>query len=190
MAGFHLRRRRAGFFILLFLFFWRLFAWREVDRLWLPDGDLTQQYFPLREIAAREIAAGRLPLWNPYMFAGQPGLADSQMAALYPINFISALILGWLNRPFTLAVFQLQIVLHYALAALFTFAFAYRLTRSRFAAWVAALTSGPRVDPHSVPDPWNYADPSTWIGKPPLDMILVAPDDDKADLQKAAATPV
>ena len=36
-----------------FLFFWRLFAWREVDRLWLPDGDLTQQYFPLREIAAR-----------------------------------------------------------------------------------------------------------------------------------------
>ena len=126
--------------LLPFLFFWRLFAWREVDRMWLPDGDLTQQYFPLRVIAAREIAAGRLPLWNPHMFAGQPGLADSQMAALYPINFISALMLGWLNRPFTLAVFQLQIVLHYALAALFTFAFAYRLTRSRFAAWVAALT--------------------------------------------------
>src|SRR5437762_10967351 len=126
--------------LLPFLFCWRLFAWRDVDRMWLPDGDLTQQYFPLRVLAAREIAAGRLPLWNPSMFAGQPGLADSQMAALYPINFLSAVMLGWLNRPFTLAVFQLQIVLHYALAALFTFAFAYRFTRSRFGAGVAALT--------------------------------------------------
>lgn len=125
---------------LTFLFFWRLFALRGRDRMWLPAGDLTLQYFPLRVVAAREIAAGHLPLWNLHMYAGQPALADSQMAALYPINLLTALVLGLLHQPFTFFVFQLQIVAHYSLAAIFTYAFAYRLTRNRFAAWVAALT--------------------------------------------------
>lgn len=42
-------------------------------------------------------------------------------------------------------------------------------------AWVRALTSGPPVDPRTVADPTVYADTSTWIPKPPLDMIIVAP---------------
>jgi S-formylglutathione hydrolase FrmB len=42
-------------------------------------------------------------------------------------------------------------------------------------AWVKALTSGPPVDPRTISDPWRYADPSTWVSKPPLDMIIVAP---------------
>ncbi len=126
-------------FFLPFLFFWRLFAPNLADRMWLPAGDLTEQYFPLRVFAAREIAAGRLPLWNPHMFAGQPGLADPQMAALYPLNLLTDLILALLNRPFTFAIFQLQIVLHYSLAAIFTYAFARRLTGNHFAAGVAAL---------------------------------------------------
>ena len=125
--------------VLPFLFFWRLFAPNPLDRMWLPDGDLVLQYFPLRVFAANEIAAGRLPLWNPHMYAGQPGLADSQMAALYPINLITALLLGVFQQRFTFAILQWQIVLHYALAALFTYAFALRLTRRRAAAWVAAL---------------------------------------------------
>jgi S-formylglutathione hydrolase FrmB len=43
-------------------------------------------------------------------------------------------------------------------------------------AWVAALDSGPPVDPHSVTDPWSYSDPVHWVQRPPLDVILVAPD--------------
>jgi len=43
-------------------------------------------------------------------------------------------------------------------------------------AYVAALSSGPKVDPHSVDDPWNYADPASWVHRPWLDVILVAPD--------------
>jgi len=125
--------------ILPFLFFWRLFAPNLLDRMLLPDGDLVLQYFPLRVFAANEIAAGRLPLWNPHMYAGQPGLADSQMAALYPINLVTAQLLGVFQQRFTFAMLQWQIVLHYTLAALFTYAFALRLTRRRAAAWVAAL---------------------------------------------------
>jgi len=41
--------------------------------------------------------------------------------------------------------------------------------------WVAALTSGPPVDPTKVLDPWNYSDPAHWVAKPPLDMVLIAP---------------
>ncbi len=123
-----------------FLFFWRLIAPNPLDRMQLPDGDLTLQYYPLRVFAARELAAGRMPLWNSAMYAGQPGLADSQMAALYPPSLLTALALGLLRRPFTFGVFELQVVLHYALAAIAMYVFARRVTRSRFAAWIASLT--------------------------------------------------
>ena len=31
--------------------------------------------------------AGRLPLWNPYLFAGAPLLANSQAGIFYPLNW-------------------------------------------------------------------------------------------------------
>jgi pimeloyl-ACP methyl ester carboxylesterase len=48
-------------------------------------------------------------------------------------------------------------------------------TANRPSSWVAALDSGPRVNPSRVRDPWNYADPSKWVAKRPLDMVLIAP---------------
>jgi hypothetical protein len=44
------------------------------------------------------------------------------------------------------------------------------------AAYVRALAAGPPVDPADVADPWNHADPEGWVPKPPLDLILVAPN--------------
>lgn len=41
--------------------------------------------------------------------------------------------------------------------------------------WVRPLTSGPPVDPRTQAEPWKYADTSTWVPKPSLDMIVVAP---------------
>jgi S-formylglutathione hydrolase FrmB len=43
-------------------------------------------------------------------------------------------------------------------------------------AWVAALTSGPPVDPRTSREPWIYDDRSTWVPRPPIDLIIVAPD--------------
>lgn len=40
---------------------------------------------------------------------------------------------------------------------------------------IKSLTSGPPIDPNSVPDPWNYSDPSKWVPKTPIDMIVVGP---------------
>ena len=41
--------------------------------------------------------------------------------------------------------------------------------------WVRPLTSGPPEDPHSIPDPWKYNNPDTWVPRPPIDMVLIAP---------------
>src|SRR3954470_11966467 len=43
-------------------------------------------------------------------------------------------------------------------------------------AYVKAMSSGPRKDPHSVADPWKYSDPAQWVPKPSFDAILIAPD--------------
>lgn len=43
-------------------------------------------------------------------------------------------------------------------------------------AWVAALTSKPRVPPEQSSTPWTESDPSGWVAAPALDVVLVAPD--------------
>ncbi|MFQ6014636.1 MAG: YfhO family protein [Anaerolineae bacterium] len=122
------------------LFFWRILTPKAIDRATFPPGDLTLQYYPLRVFAARELVAGRLPLWNPYIYAGQPGLADIQTAALYPVNLLTALLLGLLQQPFSFIILEGQIILHFSLVSLFTYLFVRRLTGNTFAALVAACT--------------------------------------------------
>jgi hypothetical protein len=43
-------------------------------------------YLPRQTELARSVAAGRLPLWNPYVLAGVPFFADPQSRALYPLS--------------------------------------------------------------------------------------------------------
>ncbi len=118
------------------LFFWRLIAPNPADRMNIPAGDFTEQYYPLRAYAASELSAGRLPLWNPSPYAGQPALADIQSGALYPPQIIEALLLHWLGLGFPVWALELQVIAHFAWAA----AGAYLLGRRL--AWQAAK---PRV---------------------------------------------
>ena len=152
-----LRRRRpwlaeaisiVALMLLPLLFGWRLWALDPADRAAVPRGDFTDQYYPLQLFAARELAAGRLPAWDPYINAGQPGLADIQTGTFYPLNLLANLLLIVLGVPFSLDVLTMQIILHFSLASLFTYLFARHLTRragaripaARFAGAVAALT--------------------------------------------------
>ncbi len=120
-----------------FLFFWRIVTPNLADRAVFPAGDLTGQYYPLHVFAARELMAGRLPLWNPYVYGGQPGLADIQAGVFYPLNLlfaplVAAPAISWL-------ALEIEIILHFSLASLFTYLFLRRLTGSRLAGVVAAL---------------------------------------------------
>jgi len=46
--------------------------------------DTTRLNMPIRFFDRQAFASGALPLWNPYLFAGFPGLAESESGAFYP----------------------------------------------------------------------------------------------------------
>ncbi len=105
---------------LVALFFWRLYAPNPADRVAFPIGDFTDQYFPLRHFVAASLAQGQFPFWNPFLFGGQPGLADPQAAVLYPPALLNALLWG---ANFSLLALELEAVAHIALAAVGSFLF-------------------------------------------------------------------
>ncbi len=71
-------------------FFW--------DALWLPEGhtlsghDLTNMFVPWLRFAVASVREGRLPLWNPTLFAGVPFVANSQPALFYPLTWLALLL--------------------------------------------------------------------------------------------------
>ncbi|MEM7345281.1 MAG: YfhO family protein, partial [Chloroflexota bacterium] len=90
----------------------------------------------------------------PYLYGGQPALADIQSGALYPPHVVQALILGW-GGPlfgweigFPLWALELQVVMHLSLASVGTYLFIRSLTarstslpkKSQFASVISALT--------------------------------------------------
>ncbi len=78
----------------------------------LAGGDVFTYFYPYWAEATRAMRAGRLPLWNPYLFMGAPFLANSQVGVFYPLNWLL-----WLALPAYQSV-HLTIVLHLCLAAL------------------------------------------------------------------------
>jgi hypothetical protein len=134
--------------LLPLLFWWRLWALYPADRMVIPEGDFTSQYYPLQLFAARELAEGRVPAWDPYLNAGQPGLADIQTGFFYPLNLLLNLVLALFDLPVTVGLLQAQVVLHFSLASVFTYLLVRHLARragarvpvARFAGAVAALT--------------------------------------------------
>lgn len=133
--------------LLPLLFWWRLWATDPADRAAIPYGDFTEQYYPLQLFGAREMAEGRLPAWDPYINAGQPGLPDIQTGFFYPPNLLANLLLISLGLPFSLQVLTVQVILHFSMASLFTYLLVRhlarragaRLTAARFAGAVSAL---------------------------------------------------
>lgn len=74
---------------LVLFFFWRLWAPDPADQARFQSGDFTAIFYPARYYVGRSIAEGRLPLWNPYAFAGYPHAADPQAATFYPPTWIT-----------------------------------------------------------------------------------------------------
>ncbi|RPJ55148.1 MAG: hypothetical protein EHM12_12800, partial [Dehalococcoidia bacterium] len=130
------------------LFFWRLITPHPADRMRIRAGDFTEQYFPLRAFAAQEWVRGRIPLWNSYLYGGQPALADIQSGALYPPHVIEALILGrggpLVGREvgFPLWALEWQVVAHFSLAAVGTYLFVRSLGRQSGVSWRRARFGG------------------------------------------------
>ena len=95
-------------------------------------ADFYCEIYPGRKLAAEWIRQGILPLWNPYQFAGHPYLATGIYGVLYPLNALH------LVMPPEVAM-EATIVVHFALAGVFMFAFARALDLSLLAAFGAGL---------------------------------------------------
>ena len=113
--------------IFVLLLFYRLLF---TDRV-LASGDILHYFYPYRDFAAASLRAGRVPLWNPYIFMGAPFLANPQAATLYPLHWP----LSWL--PVTRQIYWSGAIHAWILAM-----GGYALMRRCGAGWLAAVSTG------------------------------------------------
>lgn len=97
-------------------------------------SDNIDVFYVLHSVAARAMQTeGHIPLWNPYILAGQPLVADAQSALFYPPN----LLLFWLT-PATVAT--VSALFNIFVAGIFTFLFCRSLKISLSGAVLAAIS--------------------------------------------------
>lgn len=87
--------------------------------------DLSITFYPVREFAARELQAGRLPVWNPYIFEGS-----------FAVPYFHLLDLLLVAR-FDPSTFSFLLSLQFPIAALSAYALLRDLGASRAGAFVA-----------------------------------------------------
>jgi len=74
--------------------------WKYVPDPDYPNGpsnkpigfDNIRQFYPNRKFTKEELAAGRFPLWNPYIFSGTPFFSAIDTGVLYPFSIVFQLI--------------------------------------------------------------------------------------------------
>ena len=98
----------------------------------LPGDDLTQN-FPLRVLAGREIRAGHMPLFDPYIWSGAPLLAGWNAAAAYPLTWLFAVLPGT-------AAWTLNMIVTWAVAGLGMFCFLRALRLASLASFLGAFS--------------------------------------------------
>jgi hypothetical protein len=122
----------AGLVVAVLMMLWPLGLTNRV----LAGLDAFTYFQPYWAYRSTTLSAGRLPLWNPYLFLGVPFLANPQAAVLYPLHWP----LTWLPAERALVW---SAILHVWLAAGFTYTFARRSFHvTRPAAWLAGLLYG------------------------------------------------
>jgi hypothetical protein len=158
--------------VLLPAAFLKAFApWSATAEGALPQWNILQwdgmaEFYPWRLFAARELAAGRIPLWNPNVLCGTPFLANSQSAPLYPLHALLYLPLG-VSTAVRMAWIDF---LHLSLAGLFVFLLAREMGARPLAAAVAGTAfelSGFAVAWLELP---SFLGVACWI---PLAMLCV-----------------
>ena len=115
-------------------------------QLLLVERDLSTFFYPFRFIWVETARQGTLPFWNPYIKCGVPLFATVQAGVLYPLS------LPYLFLPLDLA-FNWTIVLHFFLAAVFTYALMRELgatVQGALAGALAFLFSGYLISVHNM----------------------------------------
>ena len=96
------------------------------------ERDLATFFYPFRFIWVETVRQGHFPFWNPFIKCGVPLFATIQPGVLYPLSLL------YLFLPLDLA-FNWTIILHFFLAAAFTYALMRELGASIQGALCASL---------------------------------------------------
>jgi hypothetical protein len=96
-------------------------------------SDLILENYVWKRFITQSIQARSIPLWDPYLFAGHPFLANGQHSALYPLSLIFYVMAltkayGWFT------------VIQFWLAGLFTYIFLRVLGANRLGGLVGGIT--------------------------------------------------
>jgi hypothetical protein len=76
----------AVLFVLVAAFYWPITLTDQYELMWSSDN--ATQVLPWLQTAARQWQSGTFPLWDPYLWRGQPLLAQAQPGIAYPLNWI------------------------------------------------------------------------------------------------------
>lgn len=102
--------------------------------------DFVEYIYPVQTFAARHLASGTLPFWNPYTFNGMPFLADAQVGFFYPGNMLLALFAGDGHLP--VRALEFVIILHFFLAQVSMYFLARHWNISSIGSVIAAVSYG------------------------------------------------
>src|SRR3972149_8713493 len=126
-----------GFLLSLLLIFFSpiLFLGETFLGSGLIYSDLMTLNYPLKQLLAQSLKEGNLPFWTTLIGNGTPIFAESQIGALYPFHLLLFKFLP------TLPAFNLNLFLHFLLAALGTYFFCRVSLRLGWASCLLAALS-------------------------------------------------
>jgi hypothetical protein len=93
-------------------------------------SDQTREFLAFFHVARESLQQNEFPLWNPYIMGGNPLLANSQSALLFPLNW------SFYFLPLYLG-FTVSALLKMFIASLATYAFARKISLSHLSAILA-----------------------------------------------------
>ncbi len=106
---------------------------QHIDRVQNPLlGDLVLENYVWQRFIVRAVRNGQLPLWDPFIFAGHPFLANGQHSALYPLSVVFHVI----PLPRAFGVF---ITLQLGLAGVWMYLLSRTLRANRLGAFLAGI---------------------------------------------------
>ncbi len=121
-------------YLLFFVLASSIYFWDVIFKgvlLVVEDG--LDEHYPIFKLVAQQYRHGIFPFWNPGMFSGFPLMAANQGGVFYPPTVILAFLF---KAP---AAFNINIMLHFALAGFFTFLYASRIGLGKASAVWAGL---------------------------------------------------
>jgi len=118
----------------IYFFISALFLYKAFTQpVLIATADAGLVHYPWRLYFSQAFIHQGLHLWVPYIFLGMPFLGMMQTGALYPLNWI------YFFLP-AAGAYNFSMILHYTLAAFFTFQYVRLLGLGKFPSFLAGLT--------------------------------------------------